>query len=99
MVKANDLIKEQQDRDNKKFIIFDKILKNIEKKILRQSKVNLYYAWYEIPEFLLGSPSYSYNECVEYNVKKLKNNGFDVESFKPNILLIKWFPKEKKNNN
>jgi hypothetical protein len=95
MVKADKLIKEQKDRENKKKETFQKILDKIEKKIVLASAADYYHTWYSIPEFIIGLPLYSINECKNYIEKNVKKNGFESEFFEPNILLIKWFPKEK----
>jgi hypothetical protein len=94
MVKADKLIKEQKERDDRKKITFDKVFLKIEKKIVLASAANYYYCWYSIPEFIVGLPMYSLRECKEYIENKLKNDGFETEFFEPNILLVKWFPKE-----
>ena len=94
MVKAEDLIKEQKKREDNKYITFDKIYYRVEKKINISSSSNFYYTWYIIPEFLVGLPMYSFDECKQYIEKKLKKNGFNSEYYKPNILLISWFPKK-----
>lgn len=96
MVKADKLIKEQKERDDRKKYTFDKIFMKIEKKIVLASSANFYYTWYQIPEFILGLPLYSLKECKEYIESKLNKDGFETEFFEPNYLLIKWFPKEKK---
>ena len=93
MVKAEDLIKEQKEREKRKVITFDKIYKTIEKRIILASASNYYYVWHEIPEFILGLPTYNLKSSIQYIVKKLKENNFECDWFAPNILLIKWFPK------
>ena len=95
MVKAGDLIKQQKDRENRKNITFDKILLKIEKKIEIASSGNYYYTWYSIPEFIIGLPMYSLNECKVYITQKLKDNGFEITCYDPNLMLVKWFPKNK----
>ena len=92
MIKAKDLIKEQEERENKKKIIYDKIYYLIEKKIYLSSTNNNYYTWFQIPQFLIGLPLYSMNKCQTYILTKLKQNGFTIELYPSNILLIKWFP-------
>ncbi len=96
MVNAKDLIKEQKEREDRKKLTFDKIFLKIEKKIVLASAANFYYTWYSIPEFIVGLPLYSLSECKNYIENKLKKEGFEIEYFEPNILLIKWFPKENK---
>ena len=98
MVKANTLIKEQKVRDERKKITFEKIFLIIEKKIVLASAVNNYYCWYSFPEFIIGLPMYSLQECKDYIEIKIKNDGFETEFFEPNILLIKWFPKDNSND-
>jgi hypothetical protein len=95
MVKANELIKQQKEREERKKLTFDKIYSVIEKKIILASTGDYYYTWYQIPEFLVGLPMYSIGECQKYIQGKLKANGFDTEFFLPNILFIKWFEKTK----
>ena len=92
MVKANDLINEQQKREKIKIETFKKVFENIEKKIVLASAGNFYYVWYEIPEFILGLPTYNLKDCQSYVKKKLEENQFEVLEYEPNILLIKWFP-------
>ncbi len=93
MVKADDLINQQKEREKIKFITYDKIYSNIEKKIVKASSTNFYYIWYEVPQYLIGYPQYNLNDCLEYLILKLKKNGFSIEPYEPNILLISWFPK------
>jgi hypothetical protein len=94
MVNAEELIKEQKCREDRKYITFNKIYQMVENKIRAASACNNYYAWYQVPEFLVGSPLYSYQECKEYIRKKLTKSNFEIELYPPNILLIKWFPKK-----
>lgn len=96
MVKAEDLIKQQKEREDRKYLTFDKIYTHVEKKICSASAGNYYYTWFQVPEMLIGLPSYCYKECQTYIMSKLKKNGFETEFFEPNIILIKWFPKQKK---
>lgn len=93
MVKANDLINQQKEREKIKYKTFSKIYEQIDKKINLASSSNYYYIWYEIPQFLIGYPLYNYKECIIVIVNKLKQNGFEIEEFEPTLLLIKWFPK------
>ena len=92
MVKAHDLINSQKEREQKKFITFEKVYSNIEKKIVKASATNFYYVWYEIPQYIIGCPLYNYNECLEYNIKRLESNGFKTEIHGPTIILVSWFP-------
>ena len=92
MVKANDLIKSQENKENKKYITFSKIYDNIEKKIIKASERNLYYTYYQIPQILIGQPTYSIKECYSYIDKKLQKDGFKTQEYLNNTILISWFP-------
>jgi hypothetical protein len=92
MVKAQDLINKQKEREKNKYKTFAKIYQNIEKKITMASAANHYYIWCEIPEFVIGLPLYKFKECMSAIVKQLNDNGFKTEEYEPNILLISWFP-------
>ena len=70
MVKANELINSQKERDERKKETFEKIFVHVEKKIITASAGNYYYTWYQIPEFLVGLPMYSIVDCQEYIDKK-----------------------------
>ncbi len=93
MIKASDLIKQQKEREDKKYITFEKIYTHIEKKILINSNSNLYYTWFEVPQLIIGYPTYSIKECIEFIENKLRENGFTVTTYSKNIIYIEWFPK------
>lgn len=90
MVKAEDLVKQQKEREDRKYITFDKIFKLVESKIIIASSGNNYYTWYQIPNFLVGLPLYSQSECKDYIIKRLNENGFKTELIGTNILYISW---------
>ncbi len=92
MIKAGDLVKKQKEIDEKKYITFKKIYSIIEKKILIASSGNNYSIIFEIPTFLVGVSIYSVDECKKYLCRQLKKNGFKIDFFEPNVLIINWFP-------
>ncbi len=94
MVKAEDLIKQQKDKDKKKRITYKKVLDRIEKKIVLASNSNSYNCTYEIPKLIIGLPIYSVDGCTKYVIKKLKKNGFKVDTLSDNNIFISWYPKE-----
>ena len=96
MVNANDLIKQQKEREEIKIVTFEKVYKTIEKKIILASASNFYYVWHEVPEFILGLPTYNLKDCIRFVKQKLNENKFECDWYTPNILLIKWFPKDSK---
>jgi len=93
MVKASEIVNSQIERENIKYKTFAKIYKNIEKKILLASTLNLNQVYYEIPLILIGSPYYNYKDCMKTLIKQIKDDGFDVKPI-DNFLLIKWSSKK-----
>ena len=90
MVTADELVKDQSERNLKRRKYFKKIYKLVERRIVDSSKINLYQCYYDIPHFLINVPIYKMDECRKYIVNKLKENGFKVEVHNPNRLIISW---------
>ena len=95
MVKANDLINNQIKKEELKKEIYKKIFHRIEKKITMASNSNFFYCSYDIPRFLIGTPRYSFDKCVNYIISKLQKNGFEGQIFQGSIIFISWYPKNK----
>lgn len=90
MVKAEDLIKEQEEKNEIRKKCYKKVYKRIETKIVQVNSVNESQCWYEIPEFILGIPLYSFEDCKKYIIEKLKKNGFKSKMINDNVILIDW---------
>ena len=90
MVTAEDLVKEQKERDIKRRKYFKKVYKLVERRIVDSSKINLYQCYYDIPNFIINVPLYSLDDCRKYIIDKLKTNGFKVQVYNENRLIISW---------
>jgi len=90
MVKAQDLINEQYEREKNKQKIYKKIYKKVENKIIKTSAMNLYECWYQLPEFVFNIPLYNLQGCKSYLQNKLKHDGFTVCFPENNIIHILW---------
>ena len=90
MVKAQDLINGQREREKNKEKIYKKIYKKVETKIVNASSMNLYECWYQLPEFLFNIPLYNLEGCKLYLKNKLINDGFSVYFNDVNIIVISW---------
>jgi hypothetical protein len=90
MVKAQDLINNQIEREKNKEKFYKKIYKKVETKIVQASSMNLYECWYQLPEFLFNIPLYNLEGCKLYLKNKLKNDGFSVYFNDINIIVISW---------
>lgn len=76
--------------------IFNIILEKCHKKIKNIAESGGMNTFYEIPHFILGLPLYNINNCIEYIVKSLKNNGLLVytSTKQINIIYISWNPED-----
>ncbi len=90
MVKAQDLINEQRERDKHKEAVYKKVYKKVETKIIQASAMNLYECWYQLPEFLFNIPLYNLEGCKNYIENRLIRDGFSVYFTNLNTIVISW---------
>ena len=89
MLNINELFNDQTQKEKHKEEIYDNVLKQCHKKILRAAKLNPYtnYCFYVIPKFIYGIPLYDLNKCINYLVINLSKNGFKINYTHPNLLF------------
>lgn len=54
-------------------------------------KMNMMELWFEVPQFVLGKPTFSLDECMKFLGNELTANGFHVMYFFPRVLHISWY--------
>ena len=74
----------------KRMELYDSILKKCHSRILYNSGLQRTYCFYQIPEFVIGTPLYDIIELRNYVMNSLKTNGFDILYVEPNWLFIYW---------
>ena len=77
--------------------LYDSVLKKCHSRILYNSGLQRTYCFYQIPEFVIGTPLYNILELRNYIMNSLKTNGFDILYIEPNWLFIYWNVKSAKN--
>lgn len=85
-----DIIKTINGKAEKKREVYDKILDKCFRKIEQTVKLNHLFCMFEVPEFILGYPIFSLNDCISYVLEKLRNNGFHVQYVFPKFIYISW---------
>lgn len=83
--------KKEKIKTNTFNIIIEKCHNKI-KTIAAQGGMNIFF---EIPYIMLGYPLYDINQCIEYVVESLQNNGLLVQILphpNQNTLYISWKP-------
>ena len=92
MVKAQDLIDEQTEREKLKRKVYKQIYKRLENKIIQCNSMNLSECWYLLPAIFYNIPLYNREGCKVYLKNKLKEDGFSVyfTGNDNNIIYISW---------
>lgn len=88
----DDLYERKRERDMAQLKIFNKMLQRIHAKIKVTSRQRMSekICWFVVPEIMLGIPSYDQGSCIGYVMGKLKEDGFRLQYFHPNTLMISW---------
>ena len=92
----NDLYSKINEKNMKRFEVFDDILKKIHIRIKYNANLEKTYCFYHIPEFIIGVPLYNIHDLRNYLMNSLKKNGFQILYVEPNWLFITWEIKSKK---
>ena len=74
----------------KRMELYDSILKKCHSRILYNSGLQRTYCFYQVPEFVIGTPLYDIFELRNYIMNSLKTNGFEILYIEPNWLFIYW---------
>ena len=92
----NELYSKINEKNMKRFEVFDDILKKIHIRIKYNANLERTYCFYHIPEFIIGVPLYNIHDLRNYLMNSLKKNGFQILYVEPNWLFITWEVKSKK---
>jgi hypothetical protein len=95
MIAARDVQKTVQNRTKVQQVVFDTFLKRIAERIKYTSQTRPDVTWvtYQVPEFVLGRPMYNVRTAVNYVMSECQKKGFDVEELGNNVLFISWAPR------
>ena len=82
-----DLVRQQNKKEN-----FNKILYTIHNKIkyISRQRINNKLLVYRVPQFKFNVFNFNLDECIDYLINNLEDNGFIVKFTNPNVLLISW---------
>ena len=91
-INIDDLYAKNMRRDLRQVVLFNKMLNRVHKRINTISKIkrNEKHAWFTVPDFLFGEPTYDQSDCIAYLVSKMVDNGFQVQYIHPHTLFISW---------
>jgi len=91
-INLEELYEKKRQKDLNTLTLFNKILHRIHVKIktISRKKFDEQCCWYLVPEIIIGVPRFDVAACIAYLMDKLKENGFNVRYFHPNLLFIVW---------
>ena len=90
MLNIFELNRKKDEREMKKYNIYNQVLSKCHVRIQLSSDRNQQDCIYTLPKFLSGLPSYDNIKCAEYIIDNLRRNGFKVAYTYPNLLYISW---------
>lgn len=85
------LHKEKTVKENSKFEIFSIVLnKCVEKIVYTNRHTDKTFVIFEVPQILIGYPSYDMRLCILYIINRLSQRGYYVAYIDPFYLYIDW---------
>ena len=96
MLKANEVLEEQENRRERRMAAMRPVLAQIYAKIKQQAihNVDAPYIVSEIPSFVFGYPLYQLLEARDYLTHTLEQSGFLVWVVDEKFLLISWMKRQ-----
>lgn len=87
---VQDIYKVQKEKDKQRLKIYERILSKCFKKIKELSLHEETFCFFEMPEYIPGSPLYNMTECVIFMVNSLQDKGFKARYVDPFMIFITW---------
>jgi len=97
MIRADELRKKEDSRNDLKKETYKKILSLINSKIKTASETNKKYIVYQVPSFIVGQPPYNVKSARKYIIRQLMLSGYRVCKQPDESLAITWLAERKKN--
>jgi len=92
MLKARDVIQEQENQRERRMSAMRPVLSQIYAQIKKQAihSTDVPYTIFEVPKFVFGYPLFKISEAREYLINVLSESGFAVWPVNNDYLLISW---------
>lgn len=92
MLRATDVLQEQQQRRDNRMAAMIPVIAQIQAKIRQQAihNTNAPYVLYEVPTYVFGYPLFSLKEALEYLVGEFSKAGYWVWVVESKYLFISW---------
>ena len=90
VLNVNDLKEKQKKRIYNNRELYKEILEICEKKIIYRNSIGGDKAKFKIPYLIVGKPIYNVTHAMMYVIRKLKKQGFTIESVHENEIEVYW---------
>lgn len=92
MLRANEVLNEQEERKYARMAAMRPVMAQIEMKIRQQAihTANSPYILFEVPSFVFGYPLYTMKEAMEFLMTELLRAGYWVWNVDEKYLFISW---------
>lgn len=92
MLRASDVLLEQQERRNNRMAAMIPVIAQIQAKIRQQAihNSNAPYILYDVPTYVFGYPLFSSKEALEYLVGEFSRAGYWIWVVDAKYLFISW---------
>jgi len=92
MLRATDVLQEQQQRRDNRMAAMTPVIAQIQAKIRQQAihNTNAPYILYDVPTYVFGYPLFSLKEALEYLVGEFSKAGYWVWVVESKYLFISW---------
>jgi hypothetical protein len=92
MLRATDVLQEQQQRRDNRMAAMTPVIAQIQAKIRQQAihNTNAPYILYDVPTYVFGYPLFSLKEALEFLVGEFSRAGYWVWVVESKYLFISW---------
>ena len=89
-INVNDIQNKQYNKDRYRMQVYKRLLERCYIKIKSASDNEEKFCLYIVPEYVFGEPIFKLPECILFMITNLKNSGFMIKYYKPNLIYITW---------
>ncbi len=87
---VSDIHNKQREKDLRRLHVYKSILGKVFKKIKSCSVNEESYCFFEVPEYIYGTPLYNMKDCVIFILNNLHEKGFSAKYVDPLLIFICW---------
>ena len=87
---VSDIHNKQREKDLRRLELYKSILGKVYKKIKTSATNEESFCFYEVPEYIYGTPLYNMKDCVIFILNNLHEKGFSAKYVDPFLVFVCW---------